>query len=65
VKDDKRLLIEQLSDYRMRNKLSQEELAKELAVSFVTVNRWLNHRFLPDTEQELKIRKLLKTDQKK
>lgn len=41
----------------IRNKkfLTQEELAKELGVSFATVNRWENKKFEPSMREKRKI----------
>ena len=33
-------LIERLENYRLENKISQQDLAKTLDVAFTTVNRW-------------------------
>jgi putative transcriptional regulator len=36
-----------IKDVRVQLDLSQEDLAREIGVSFATVNRWENRRFLP------------------
>ncbi len=52
-------LIDRLNHYRLENKLTQEELAKKLDVTFQTVNRWLNRRMKPRALQEHQIKKLI------
>ena len=34
-------LIKQLEDYRLKNRLTQAELAQLLGVSYVSINKWL------------------------
>ena len=41
-------LIKKLETHRLENKISQEELAKNLGVAFSTVNRWLNGKSKPN-----------------
>jgi len=53
-------LLKKLEKYRLEHKLSQEKLARELNVSFSTVNRWLNGHFKPNKIQQYQIHKLLK-----
>jgi len=53
-------LIKELEIYRLENKLSQQELAKKLDVSFCTVNRWFNGHFKPNKIQRFHIEKILK-----
>lgn len=53
-------LIQDLEIYRLENKITQEQLAKELGVAFATVNRWLNGRYKPRKVQQYHIEKLLK-----
>jgi len=53
-------LIKKLEIYRLENKLSQQELAEQLGVSFCTVNRWLNEHFNPSKIKKYHIEKLLK-----
>ena len=36
-----------IKEVRVQLDLSQEDLAREIGVSFATVNRWENRRFLP------------------
>ena len=52
--------IKQLENYRLEHKITQAQLAKELGVSFATVNRWLNGRTKPGKIQQYHIEKLLK-----
>ena len=52
-------LIKKLEEYRLKNKITQERLAKMLGVSFCTVNRWLNGQTRPHKIQEYHIKKLL------
>jgi len=53
-------LIQDLEQYRLENKITQEQLAKELGVAFATVNRWLNGKYKPRKIQQYHIEKLLK-----
>ena len=53
-------LIEDLEQYRLDHKITQEQLAKELGVAFATVNRWLNGRYKPRKMQRHHIEKLLR-----
>jgi DNA-binding XRE family transcriptional regulator len=53
-------LIKKLEVYRLKNKIPQTMLAKDLGVAFVTVNRWLNGKFEPNKIQKYHIKKLLK-----
>ena len=52
-------IIEELEKYRLENRITQEELADILLVSFATVNRWFNGRTKPNKIQEYQIKKLL------
>jgi len=54
-------LIKKLEQYRLENRITQQELAEMLGVAFVTVNRWLNGRSSPSKIQQYHIRKLLST----
>ena len=58
-------LIGRLEVYRLENRISQQELAKKLDVSFATVNRWLNSKTKPNKIQEYHIKKLLSVDLRK
>ena len=53
-------LIGKLETYRLKNKITQEELAKKLGVTFATVNRWFNYRSKPGEIQAYHIEKLLR-----
>ncbi|MFC1799459.1 helix-turn-helix transcriptional regulator [Candidatus Eisenbacteria bacterium] len=57
-------LIEQLEEYRLKNRMSQEKLARKLDVSFQTVNRWLNRLSKPSKIHEYHIKKLLEGNRK-
>lgn len=57
--------IKNLEIYRLENRISQEKLAKELQVSFCTVNRWFNNRNLPNKIHNYHIEKFLKIKLKK
>jgi DNA-binding transcriptional regulator YiaG len=57
-------LLEQLEEYRLKNRLSQEKLARLLDVSFQTVNRWFKGHSKPSKIHEYHIRKLLKGQRK-
>jgi len=53
-------LIKRLETYRLKNKITQQELAKKLGVAFATVNRWFNSKAKPNKIQSYHIEKLLK-----
>ena len=53
-------MIDRLEHYRLENKITQQELAKQLGVAFTTINRWLNRRTKPSKIQRFHIEKLLK-----
>jgi len=57
-------LIKRLENYRLENKIPQEELAQKLGVAFSTVNRWLNRKAKPNIIQSYHIEKLLKEGSK-
>ena len=44
-----------ITDLRKENGLSQEELAKLLGVSFMSVNRWENEKFAPTKIVKVKL----------
>jgi len=52
-------LIEKLEEYRLESKITQEQLADMLGVTFITVNRWLNGHTNPNKIQTHHIKKLL------
>ncbi len=53
-------LIKALDSYRLDNKITQQALAEQLGVSFVTVNRWFNNKTKPSKIQQFQIEKFLK-----
>jgi len=53
-------LIKKLEIYRLDNRLTQEDLAEKLNVTFATVNRWFNSKSMPSKIQVYHIEKLLK-----
>ena len=55
-------IIKDLETFRLENRISQEDLAKRLNVSFATVNRWLNGKTHPNKIQRYHIQKLLGND---
>ena len=52
-------LINRLNHYRLEKKLTQEQLAKKLGVTFQTVNRWLNGHMKPRALQKYQIKRLM------
>ena len=52
-------LIDQLEIYRLKNRISQMELAQKLGVTFSTVNRWLNRKVIPSKTQQFHILKMI------
>lgn len=52
-------MIAQLENYRLENKITQQQLAEMLGVAFVTVSRWINGHTEPNKIQTYHIRKLL------
>jgi putative transcriptional regulator len=56
----KRDIIQDLEEYRLRNRITQEKLAELLGVTFATVSRWLNGHAKPNKIHEYHIRSLLK-----
>jgi len=53
-------IIKKVEIYRLENKITQQELAKKLGVTFSTVNRWLNGKTNPSKIQRYHIEKFLK-----
>ena len=47
-----------LREYREKTFLTQEDLARKLGVSYVTVNRWENGKFEPTMKIKRKLNKL-------
>jgi len=52
-------LIKQLEEYRLENKITQEELADMLGVTFAAVSRWLNGHARPNKIHAYHIKKLI------
>lgn len=52
-------IIRQLELYRLENRITQVDLAKELKVAFSTVSRWLNGKTTPNKIQQYHIEKFL------
>ena len=47
-----------IKEYREKVFLTQEELARKLGVSYVSVNRWENGHFIPTMKMKRKLKKL-------
>ncbi len=54
-----RKIVQDLEEYRLENRITQEELAEMLGVTFLTVNRWLNGHVVPSKIHEYHIKKLI------
>lgn len=52
-------LIRDLEEYRLKNRIPQEQLATKLGVAFSTVNRWINEKSSPNKTQRYHIEKLI------
>ena len=52
-------IIKQLELYRLENRITQVDLAKDLKVAFSTVSRWLNEKNTPNKIQQYHIEKFL------
>lgn len=52
-------LIKQLELYRLENRITQVELAKNIGVNFSTVSRWLNGKTKPNKIQQYHMEKFL------
>ncbi len=52
-------ILRQLELYRLENRVTQEELAKEIGVNLSTVSRWLNGKTTPNKIQQYHIEKFL------
>ncbi|HAH21011.1 MAG TPA: hypothetical protein DCL49_08935 [Candidatus Omnitrophica bacterium] len=52
-------MIKQLELYRLENRITQVELAKDLKVAFSTVSRWFNGKTKPNKIQQYHIGKFL------
>lgn len=58
-------LLRRLEEFRLENRITQQELANILGVAFVTVSRWLNGHHEPNKIQKYHIEKLLASKGKK
>jgi len=58
-------LLKKLNNYRLRNKISQQNLAKKLKVAYSTVNRWLTRKTTPNDMQKYNIEETLNALTKK
>ena len=56
-------LVKELDSYRLEHKITQQVIAEQLGVSFVTVNRWFNNKTRPSKIQQYHIEKFLSTKQ--
>jgi len=52
-------IVKQLELYRLKNRVTQDELAKQIGVNFSTVSRWLNGKTTPNKIQQYHIEKFL------
>ena len=52
-------IIKELELYRLENKITQQDLAKELGVAFSTVSRWFNGKTTPSKIQQYHVEKYL------
>jgi transcriptional regulator with XRE-family HTH domain len=52
-------LVKELDSSRLEHKITQQVLAEQLGVSFVTVNRWFNSKTKPSKIQQYHIEKFL------
>ncbi len=52
-------IIKQLELYRLENRITQVDLAKDLKVAFSTVSRWFNGKTKPNKIQQYHIEKFL------
>ncbi len=52
-------IIKQLELYRLENRITQVDLARDLKVAFSTVSRWLNGKNTPNKIQQYHIEKFL------
>ena len=53
-------IVKQLELYRLENRVTQQDLAKDLGVAFSTVSRWFNGKTRPNKIQTYHIEKFLK-----
>mgnify|MGYP001587640596 CR=1 FL=1 len=64
IQYDKRLkmnLIKRLEEYRLKNKISQQKLAKLLGIGYVTINRWFMGKRMPNKIKTYHIKKFLES----
>ena len=52
-------IVKKLELYRLENKITQQDLAKELGVAFSTVSRWFNGKTVPSKIQQYHVEKYL------
>jgi len=52
-------IIKKLELYRLENRITQQDLAKELGVAFSTVSRWFNGKTIPSKIQQYHVEKYL------
>ncbi|MBU4306052.1 MAG: helix-turn-helix domain-containing protein [Candidatus Omnitrophica bacterium] len=52
-------IVKTLELYRLENKITQQDLAKELGVAFSTVSRWFNGKTVPSKIQQYHVEKYL------
>jgi len=52
-------MVKKLELYRLENRITQQDLAKELGVAFSTVSRWFNGKTTPSKIQQYHVEKYL------
>lgn len=52
-------IIDRLEKYRLENRITQPELAKQVGVAYATINRWLTRKFNPSKIQTYHLEKFL------
>ena len=55
----KKLMI-RLKEYRLKHQLTQEDLAKKLRVTRLTLSRWFNNKNTPRELEQYRIEELLR-----
>jgi len=53
-------IIKKLELYRLENRITQQDLAKELGVAFSTVSRWFNGKTTPNKILQYHMEKYLR-----
>ncbi len=53
-------LVKKLEQYRLKNRIPQQQLADDIGVVFSTVSRWLNGKTKPNKIQQYHIKNFLK-----